>query len=502
MGERTDGPDRVSEKTDSDALAPDPDTAKNAMGVTSVPAFPPELELRALSKVGRRLLPLVACISFCLAMSRQHISIAAAALERDLGLSTVQISISMSSHTLVYAALQVPATALARRAGVRRSLAFMSLATGVIYMSTSCVRSFAALLACRITMGIVQAATVPTVTFLISRFYGKHGMSKAFMLSFTLGGSISNIFPGGALILYAFRNATRLHEWQYLFLIEGILPVVLSVPLLLTLPGTPMETKKFLDGDEHAAIVAKAEGMQETREVEWGDAGGRSGLLTLIGDARVLLMASIAFFSLTTFGGVFWFQPQLIEASSSSSSSTTSGEGSGALGIAALFNLIPSLIAMPMQFLYAWHSDKTGERLYHALGGTCVICASIVLMAVQLAYGSPLAVRLLTLGFVEAGVSCYFIPFIAAQSDLLPSAIAPSGFAFVNTASAAGFATGPVVTASLLESTGSFETPFVALACISLAPIVLIACLIRKSWTRRRVSAAVMASESDADVTA
>ena len=147
-------------------------------------------------------------------------------------------------------------------------------------------------------MGIVQAATVPTVTFLISRFYGKHGMSKAFMLSFTLGGSISNIFPGGALILYAFRNATRLHEWQYLFLIEGILPVVLSAPLLLILPGTPMETEKFLDGEEHAAIVAKAEGLQETREVEWGDAGGRSGLLTLIGDARVLLMASIAFLSL------------------------------------------------------------------------------------------------------------------------------------------------------------------------------------------------------------
>ena len=33
---------------------------------------------------------------------------------------------------------------------------------------------------------------VPTVIFLISRFYGKHTMSKAFMLSFTLGGSVAN----------------------------------------------------------------------------------------------------------------------------------------------------------------------------------------------------------------------------------------------------------------------------------------------------------------------
>ena len=40
----------------------------------------------------------------------------------------------MSAHTVVYAALQVPVTLLARRAGVRRSLALMSLAAGVIYM--------------------------------------------------------------------------------------------------------------------------------------------------------------------------------------------------------------------------------------------------------------------------------------------------------------------------------------------------------------------------------
>ena len=67
-------------------------------------------------------------------MTRQHISIAAAAIERDLHLSDTEIALAMSAHTVVYAALQVPVTLLARRAGVRRSLALMSLAAGVIYM--------------------------------------------------------------------------------------------------------------------------------------------------------------------------------------------------------------------------------------------------------------------------------------------------------------------------------------------------------------------------------
>ena len=117
--------------------------------------------------------------------------------------------------------------------------------------------------------------------------------------------------------------------------------------------------------------------------------------------------------------------------------------------------------------------------------------------------------RLLTLAFVEAGVNMYFVPFIAAQSELLPGDVAQPGFAFINMASAAGYASvpstpslppslthslthslahshrryasGPVLTGALLQASGSFVLPFVVLACLSTLPITLMVLLIRSS---------------------
>jgi ACS family tartrate transporter-like MFS transporter len=119
----------------------------------------------------------------------------------------------------------------------------------------------------------------------------------------------------------------------------------------------------------------------------------------------------------------------------------------------SLISAIPPLCAIPTMLLIGWHSDKTGERKWHA--AFSAIAAGIGLGLSQLVAGMP---GLVIAGFSLAtmGIMSYYPAFWALPTRLLSPATAAASFGFINLIANFGGFCGPYMIGFLTDRTGTY----------------------------------------------
>jgi predicted MFS family arabinose efflux permease len=176
-------------------------------------------------------------------LDRQILTLLIPAIKADLALSDTQISLLQGfAFSLLYTMAGIPIARLADRQSRRRIIAIGMAVWSVMTALCGLAKSFPALFAARMGVGIGEAALSPSAYSLIADLFPprKHATAYAlFQVGSTIGGGLAMIL-GGALIawlagldLSAVPALGNLANWQIAFIAVG-LPGVFCSLLFIT----------------------------------------------------------------------------------------------------------------------------------------------------------------------------------------------------------------------------------------------------------------------------
>ena len=117
--------------------------------------------------------------------------------------------------------------------------------------------------------------------------------------------------------------------------------------------------------------------------------------------------------------------------------------------------------------VWGWHSDKTGERPWHA-ASAWLLCACGLGTAVLVGVGHPV-IMMVALTFAIMGQYANQPAVWAMPSALLTGSAAAGGIAMINTVGQLGGWFGPTVFGLVKDATAS-DT--IGLLCLALAPVM------------------------------
>jgi len=116
------------------------------------------------------------------------------------------------------------------------------------------VTSYQGLVAARVMLGVAECGFFPASVYLLTIWYKRYEVMQR-MAVFYAAASMSGAFSG--LLAYAIQFMDGIAGktgWQWIFMLEGLLPVTVSFFLYFILPDSP-ETAKFLSKHEKEFIV-------------------------------------------------------------------------------------------------------------------------------------------------------------------------------------------------------------------------------------------------------
>ena len=393
-----------------------------------------------VSKVIRRLLPLLFIACVLAQLDRVNISMAALTMPADIALSAATFGLGVGAFLVVYALCEIPSNVGLVRFGARRWLARIMLTWGLVSAGTALVTGPTGFLVNRVLLAAAEAGFLPGVLAFLSSWLPARDRARAFSL-FLLGVPVANVIGGPIAVgLLRLDGALGLHGWQWLFLAEGFLPVLLAAVIWTTLRDRP-EDAAWLSPAESAALGGEASAGDQESRVAFGAA------LRALADWRVLLFVLI----LGCFGGVnhavaFWL-PQIVHSLGLSITQT---------GFAVA---TPYLLGGVAMVGWSAHSDRTGEHRWHlALPG---MAAGVLLALTAVVPGGTtrLALLILSIGCLLAlqGVfwSAVSVALEGKQRTVAMGAVSAGGLLFAFLA--------PFLIGLSKQWTGTFDLAFIIL---------------------------------------
>jgi len=146
-------------------------------------------------------------------LDRVCISVAAPAMQRDLGLTQLQFSWVFTVFYIAYAVFEMPAAWLGDRWGQRRTMIRIVGCWSIFTILTGFVRGYPSLLLTRFVFGAGEAGAFPTLSRAISRWFPVHARSRAnglMWMGARFGGAISPVLAVVAMAYLGWRGAFML----------------------------------------------------------------------------------------------------------------------------------------------------------------------------------------------------------------------------------------------------------------------------------------------------
>ncbi|KAJ4154753.1 hypothetical protein LMH87_000032 [Akanthomyces muscarius] len=226
------------------------------------------------------------------------------------------------------------------------------------------------------------------------------------------GSLLSSAFGGlvGAGIEYGLDGARGLHSWQWLFLIEGTVTVVVSLGSIFVLPDFPSNTA-WLTAEERALAIHRLHAHSGSVDEERGPL--LEGLKMAALDYKVWLLTLIVILK-TSAGAVTQFIPTFVNTFHFSRVQTL------------LMTAPPFIFAAIVALVVSVSSDKLGERCLHLIVPLAFALIGFIIAAIT----ESLAPRYFSLFLALGGVyGCYDITY-AWMSSTIPRPIEKRSSAF------------------------------------------------------------------------
>ncbi len=414
----------------------------------TAPVTDPSAELTR-RRVAVRLLPFVFVLYIINYLDRTSVAYGALGMSRDLGFDDRVLGLGIGIFFLSYVALQIPGAILAQRWSARGVICTTMIVSGSLTALTALVRNPSELYLARFLLGAAEAGFFPAVIVYLSHWFIHDDRAKAtsnFMAAIPVSLIIGSPVAGWILG----HNWFMIEGWRWLFLLEGIPAILLGAVAFFFLTDWPNQA--------HWLSAEQRQWISRTMEQEKPSSRQSISISQALRSRTVLLLVSAAFVQyLIGYSVIFWL-PTILKSESGLSDVQV-----------GLFAAIPYVVALFAMLFNGWHSDKRGERRWHA-AVPLFIAATGFLCLITIS-GS----NVMTISFLSAiSIAMAFLPvFWAIPTEILSDSKAALAVGIINAlASLAGFA-GPYAFGYLRAETGSFVTGYVVLMCCAIATGVL-----------------------------
>ncbi|PJX21022.1 MFS transporter [Advenella sp. S44] len=362
-------------------------------------------------KVVWRLIPLLIICFIVAYYDRVNISFAKLQMQEDLGFSDTVYGLGASLFFVGYIIFEIPSNIILHRIGAKIWIARIMVSWGIASALLMFVQTPLHFYIGRFIIGAMEAGFLPGVVLYFTYWFPETRRARAnslFMIAISLAGVTGG--PLAGWIMKHFAQINGWEGWQWLFLLEGLMAVVMGVAVYLCLSDKPATAKWLSDAEKKAiATDLAAEERSDHR---------KKSLLKSFSDPRLLYLALVYFLVLVGFGGVTFWMPQLIKNTGIVDAQTI-----------GFLTSIPWLAGGIGMVFIGFNSDRTGERKWHLV--FCAIASGLGYI-VSAAYAQNPTIAIMALSVATLGILGIFPVIWTVPSTFLSGVAVASGIAFVN----------------------------------------------------------------------
>jgi len=408
-------------------------------------------------KITLRIVPFLFLCYVLNYIDRVNISFASLQFRQDLGISTASYGFGVGIFFVGYVLFEVPSNLLMQRIGARRTIMRIMVLWGLVSIATLFVTSATQFYVVRALLGIAEAGFFPGVVFYMTLWFPS-AMRARIMAMFVLAIALSGVVGGpvSGLIMTELSGTAGLRGWQWLFLFEGIPPVLAGIAAYFYLSDGP-EDATWLDAEEKRFVIANLVVETSARE------SAQHGTFWRAARDPRLYAAAAAWFVMAWCGSVLnYWSPMIIH-----NSGVTDTLQVGFL------SAVPYAVGAVGMLLINRHSDLKLERRWHYAIGVFASAAAVALLP-SVANDWQLAIALLAIlsvGYL-AGVALFW----SIPTAYLSKTASAGSIALISAIGQCGGLTAPNIIGWTQQATGNFAVGFyiVALGMVLGTVIMLI----------------------------
>ncbi|TFK34765.1 major facilitator superfamily domain-containing protein [Crucibulum laeve] len=356
-------------------------------------------ERKLVRKLDLRVLPTIVLIFIMNYIDRNGVTTARLkGMQQDLHISDIQYATVIAILFVSYCPAQIPSNMILNH--ITRPSLYIGICVvlwGLTSLLTGITKNFAGIIACRVFIGLPEAAFYPGAIYLLSRWYTKKELAFRSAILYA-GLLISNAF--GALmaagILSNMEGKRGIRAWRWLFFIEGAITIFIGFNSMWLLPDYPDNTRWITSMERRLAQARLSEDAGEADKDNAEDSP-MEGLKMAIKDPKVLIFSVMTVSQLLGLSFVQFF-PTL----------------TATLGFSTTVTLLlaapPWILASIICCLNAWHADKTGERFFHIAGWWWgVIVGFIIALSTMSTAGRYVSLFLMACGYVGFAMTLVWV---------------------------------------------------------------------------------------------
>ncbi len=421
----------------------------------SVAASVSEVAQRARRRIAWRLLPFLFLLYIIAFLDRMNVGAAALQMPHDLGFSDHVIGLGAGIFFIGYFLPEIPGALIAERWSARRWIARILISWGLLTVLMAFIHTARQFYLVRFFIGAAEAGFFPAVIVYLSHWFRSGDRAKAIArfcaanpLSFVIGSPLAGYLLG--ISWFGLRG------WRWLFILEGIPAILFGIIAIFYLTDWPRQAK-WLPSDEREWFAAQLSEEQQVKQ-----RAHRFTIWEALRHRDVILLTLCYFFALTgNYGLAFWLPTILKRLSGQSDLKVT------------LLASLPFLAGFLVQQVNGWHSDRTGERRWHAAAP--LILSGIALLLTVI-YGSNPVLSVALFTVVGAFYFAYHPAFWSLPSMFLGESAAAASIGLINSVGNLGGFVGPMLMGYLVTRTRSFHVGLLFLVgSLCLSGILMIA---------------------------
>ncbi|ATP45060.1 MFS transporter [Pseudomonas putida] len=410
-------------------------------------------ELLLYRRVAWRIMPLaIICFLFSY-FDRINISFAKTQMQAELGLSDAAYGLAASMFFIGYVLFEVPSSLGLKRYGAPAWICRIMVSWGLATAALVFAYTHYTLYFLRFLIGVMEAGFGPAILFYLACWFPKKHLAKMnglWFLAVPLAGAVGG--PAAGFLLGTMDGVLGLAGWHWLFLMSG-LPCVFLGLLVLRKLDRDIESARWLSRQEKDLL---ADNLAQDRRVQKPMLGS---IWQVLLTREVAIMAFIYYVVKTASYGLNFWMPHLIKSS-----------GVQDMLWVGVLSALPYAVACIGMVWLTRRSDRTGERKRYLV--YCLLAAACGYLLACLYSDSSVAMMaalvLATAGTFIAIPIFWTIP----QSTFSGLAIA-TGTAAINSVGQLSGIVAPVMVGKINDLTGSSY-----MGMLSIAPLILIACLV------------------------
>jgi ACS family tartrate transporter-like MFS transporter len=407
------------------------------------------LEERTLRKIKWRLLPFILFLFIVCYVDRANIGYVALDMNKALHLTGTAFGLLSGIFFLGYSPFEIPSNILMHRFGARRWLSRIMITWGAVVVLTAFVKSAPQLFALRFVLGMAEAGFYPGILLYFTFWFPQRLRSQAIAV-LQMGIPISGFIGAPiAVLIMDHIHWAGMAGWRWVFVVEGIPAMLLGVVVYYFLTDRPQDAQWLSPEERDWLATNQRKEHQAKVQVK------KYSKLEAVLSPRVWRLTLIYFTLQSVQISIPLWLPTILKGLSRTSSNTRIG----------LLTMIPYICATVAMLLWSRHSDKTGERKFHAAMGPLVAIVGLILFGVL----GSLSLKIAGMTIALVGIYCFYGPFWTLPSQFLSEESAAVGLATINSIAMIGGFIGPAMLGYLIRWRGGNLDGALCFLCVVLA---------------------------------